>query len=59
MILSEMVDDPSAHPDIFPTAKTQEKERYGPMAQRWGAQGPAEFRSQVEDSVGVSFSQRS
>ncbi|HOI96201.1 MAG TPA: DUF1156 domain-containing protein [Syntrophobacter fumaroxidans] len=27
VIFSQMVDDPSAHPDIFPTAKAQEKER--------------------------------
>jgi putative DNA methylase len=27
VIFSQMVDDPSAHPDIFPTAKKQEKER--------------------------------
>lgn len=27
MIFSQMVDDPSGHPDLFPTAKAQEKER--------------------------------
>ncbi|MDR3567190.1 MAG: DUF1156 domain-containing protein [Syntrophobacteraceae bacterium] len=27
VIFAQMVDDPSAHPDLFPTAKTQEKER--------------------------------
>jgi putative DNA methylase len=27
VIFSQMVDDPSAHPDLFPTAKAQEKER--------------------------------
>ena len=27
MIFAQMVDDPSAHPDIFPTEKAQEKER--------------------------------
>jgi putative DNA methylase len=27
VIFSQMVDDPSAHPDIFPTEKAQEKER--------------------------------
>src|ERR1700730_6609321 len=27
VIFAQMVDDPSAHPDIFPTAKAQEKER--------------------------------
>jgi putative DNA methylase len=27
VIFAQMVDDPSAHPDLFPTAKAQEKER--------------------------------
>jgi putative DNA methylase len=27
VIFAQMVDDPSAHPDLFPTEKTQEKER--------------------------------
>ena len=27
VIFAQMVDDPSAHPDIFPTEKAQEKER--------------------------------
>lgn len=27
VIFAQMVDDPSAHPDLFPTAKSQEKER--------------------------------
>jgi len=27
VIFAQMVDDPSAHPDLFPTAKKQEKER--------------------------------
>src|SRR5260370_16239065 len=27
VIFSQMVDDPSANPDLFPTAKAQEKER--------------------------------
>ena len=27
VIFAQMVDDPSAHPDIFPTEKKQEKER--------------------------------
>ena len=27
VIFAQMVDDPSAHPDIFKTAKAQEKER--------------------------------
>jgi len=27
VIFSQMVDDPSAHPDLFPTEKAQEKER--------------------------------
>src|ERR1700731_1873241 len=27
VIFEQMVDDPSAHPDVFPTEKTQEKER--------------------------------
>ncbi len=27
MIFAQMVDDPSAHPDLFPTEKKQEKER--------------------------------
>ena len=28
VIFAQMVDDPSAHPDIFPTEKKQEKERH-------------------------------
>src|SRR5712664_2246914 len=27
VIFAQMVDDPSAHPDLFPTAKKQDKER--------------------------------
>ena len=27
VIFAQMVDDPSSHPDLFPTAKKQEKER--------------------------------
>ena len=27
VIFAQMVDDPSAHPDLFPTEKAQEKER--------------------------------
>ena len=27
VIFAQMVDDPSAHPDLFPTEKNQEKER--------------------------------
>lgn len=27
LIFAQMVDDPAAHPDLFPTAKKQEKER--------------------------------
>jgi putative DNA methylase len=27
VIFAQMVDDPSAHPDLFPTEKKQEKER--------------------------------